>query len=278
MQDIRVPATDGFSLAATRYDPAMASGRTVVMSSGAAIPRGFYRRFSTALASAGYRVITYDYRGIGDSRPRSLVGFDASMRDWGLRDMQGVVDFVRAEWPDDRLLLVGHSAGGQLAGLLERPQDPAGMVTFCSQSGYWGLQGGSQKAVVAALAYLGGPLLTRVMGYFPWKQLGGEDLPAGVGQEWMRWCRDPQYLLGDASLPLERYRTFTTPVLAYSFDDDSWGTERSVDTMMAAYPQVERRHVRPSDAGMRRIGHTGAFREGADSLWTDVIHWLDAQA
>jgi len=64
-------------------------------------------------------------------------------------------------------------------------------------------------------------------------------------------------------------------VLAYSFGDDKWGTSRSVDAMMRAYPKVERRHVEPSDLGLARIGHVGYFRTGSEPLWRDTIAWLD---
>lgn len=272
--DFAIPARDHHRLEATRYgDPSARDW--VIINSATAVPRRFYRHFAAALAEQGYGVLTYDYRGIGGSRPESLRGFQARTRDWVLLDMSAVVRWARDHGADGKLFLIGHSVGGQLAGLLDEPDAVDGMVTFSSQSGYYALQGGEQKAVVWFHVHATLPVLSSLYGYMPWGKIGsGEDLPRGCALEWARWCRDPKYLLGDDSLPLERFDAFGAPVLAYSFDDDKWGTARSVDAMMQAYPNLERRHVVPTDVGLDRLGHFGAFRPDAAALWEETIAWL----
>lgn len=273
-----ITARDGFRLAASVFTPSRPNGDAVLISSATGVPRGFYRRFAAALAEAGYVTVTYDYRGIGGSRPARLRGFEARARDWGLQDMDGAVDWVIAQAAPTRLFLVGHSVGGQVAGLMERPERIHAMVTMSSQSGHWRLQGGIQKPLVAFHVYVTLPVLAHVFGYAPWSRISSaEDLPKGVALEWSRWCRDRDYLLGDETLPLHRYEGFRAPVLAYSFDDDDWGTQRSVDAMMRAYPNVERRHRTPEDLGVSSIGHMGAFRQHATALWGEVVEWMQAQ-
>lgn len=264
-------------LAATIFSREPAPSRAVIVSSATAVPRRFYRHYAEALAGAGYVTVTYDYRGIGDSRPATLRGFAAEARDWGLKDMAGVVDWVRTRFAPGRLYLVGHSIGGQVAGMLDNSAAIDGMITLSAQSGYWRVQGGEQKLVVALHVHVTLPLLSHIMGYMPWSWLGpAEDLPKGVALEWCRWCRDPRYLLGDSTLPLERFAEFLAPVLAYSIDDDKWGTRQAVDRMMSAYPNVERRHVVPEEHGLPSLGHVGYFRPAARALWADGIAWLDA--
>jgi predicted alpha/beta hydrolase len=36
------------------------------------------------LTECGYFTLTYDYRGIGNSKPESLKGFQANLEDWGV--------------------------------------------------------------------------------------------------------------------------------------------------------------------------------------------------
>lgn len=278
VSQITIPARDGFALAGTVYRHDAATDRAVIISSATAVPQRFYRHYARALADEGYIAVTYDYRGIGGSRPATLRGFDATMRDWGLLDMAGVVDWARLQLGAERIFVAGHSAGGQVAGLLDNSSAIDGMLTFSAQSGHWRLQGGEQKAMVAFHVYLTLPLLSSIFGFVPWSRLGSaEDLPKGAALEWSRWCRDPEYLLGDDTLPLDRYRDFVAPVLAYSFDDDKWGTKRAVDAMMSAYPHVERRHVAPSDVGLNSIGHFGYFRQDSERLWREGIDWLHAR-
>jgi len=122
-------------------------------------------------------------------------------------------------------------------------------------------------------------LLARLFGYFPWSRFArGEDLPKGVALEWAAWCRNRNYLLDDRTLPLERYRSFSAPMLAYSIEDDNWGTSRAVDEMMRAYANVTRRHLRPSDYGLARLQHMGYFREGSEPMWQEAIDWLNEAA
>lgn len=274
---VTIPARDGYPLAARVFGGVR--DRVVVVSSATAVPQRFYRHFAAALAAAGYTTLTYDYRGIELSRPADLKRLDATARQWALDDLPGVVDWVSAELSPRRLFLVGHSFGGQVAGMIDRPERISAMVTVSAQSGHWRLQGGEQKLVVWLHTHVTLPLLSRIFGYMPMKAVGaGEDMPAGVAVEWARWCRHRDYILGDSTLPLARYAAFTAPVLAYSIDDDKWGTARSVNAMMAAYPSVERRHIVPSDHGLDRVGHMGFFRPSSRALWDEVIAWIGARS
>jgi predicted alpha/beta hydrolase len=270
-----VVAADGYRLAATFFEGANA-GTVVLVNSATAVPRRFYQRFASWVQRHGWHVVTYDYRGIGDSKPPSLRGFRASMRDWAFLDMSAVIDWITAEIAPSRLFVVGHSFGGQTVGMLENAHHIAAVVGVSAQSGYWGVQGGREPANVRLIVTVLVPLLAGLFGYFPWSRFArGEDLPKGVALEWARWCRNPNYLLDDRTLPLERYKAFEAPMLAYSIDDDDWGTRRAVDDMMRAYPNVTRRHLRPADYGLARLEHMGFFREESEPLWREAIEWLD---
>jgi predicted alpha/beta hydrolase len=274
-----IPARDGYRLAATVFEPdGGPNGRVVSINAATATPRGFYTAFARYLAERGYTAVSYDYRGIGGSRPRSLRGFRATARDWALLDMAGVVDWIAAQLAPRALAHVGHSIGGQTAGLLPNADRIDALVALSAQSGYWRLQGGNQRLPVAFHMYVTFPVLSTLCGYLPWSRIGkAEDLPKGVALEWSRWCRDPDYLLGDETLPLERFARFRAPVLAYSFADDDWGTARSVDAMMRVYPQLERRHRTPDEVGLARIGHFGFFKAGSRELWEEVVEWIEAR-
>jgi predicted alpha/beta hydrolase len=269
-----IPARDGYPLAARVFEGP--SDRVVVVNGATAVPQRFYRHLGLALAEAGFTSITYDYRGIELDSAQELKRLDATARDWALRDLPGVLDWASDELDPEQLVLIGHSFGGQVAGMYDRPDRVSGMVTMSAQSGHWRLQGGEQKLVVWLHTHVTLPLLSKVLGYMPMKAVGaGEDLPAGVALEWARWCRHRDYLLGDESLPLHRFADFSAPLLAYSIADDKWGTARSVDAMMRAYPNVERRHIVPSEAGLDRVGHLGFFRPSCRTLWDEVVAWFD---
>src|SRR6201746_1928861 len=96
IDDITFPATDGYLLGATLFLPRGAKRNAVLINSATAVPRKIYRGLAGYLARRGCAVLTYDYRGTGDSRPksltnysqpRSLVGLKASMSDWAALDV-----------------------------------------------------------------------------------------------------------------------------------------------------------------------------------------------
>lgn len=265
-------------LAATVFGDIEHCKRVVVVCNATAVARQYYRHYAAALAAAGYAAVTFDYRGIGGSRPATLRGMKVRMRDWGLQDMASVVDWALENAAHRDVLLVGHSVGGQIAGLLDNSSAVKAMLTVSAQSGHWRLQGGAQVWSVAFHVHITFPLMVALVGYMPWSWFGSaEDLPGGVAREWARWCRDRKYLMGDESLPLHRYQAFSAPILAYSVDDDTWGTAQSVDAMMAAYPNVERRHLLPEEYGLSQLGHFGYFRNQSASAWREGIEWLDRQ-
>src|SRR6185503_1167636 len=96
--DTTIVARDDYPLAATVFEPPR-PWRATLISSATAVPRKIYRAFATFLAENGFAVLTYDYRGIGGSRPDSLRGFPARMRDWASLDVSTAIDHAQRRWP-----------------------------------------------------------------------------------------------------------------------------------------------------------------------------------
>ncbi len=275
---IRVDADDGYPLAA-RLFPASGEPRAIVaVASAMGVPQRHYAPFAAHLASAGFTALTFDYRGVGGSAPPSLRGFEATLHDWGERDLEGVLAHLERRWPSLPRLLVAHSVGGQVAGLAPRAAALSGLLFVASSSGYWGHWRGRRQAAMLASWYLALPLATRLLGFAPMRRtLGGEDLPAGVAAEWGRWGRRPDYVLsyakGRAGACYDRIRA---PLRAYAFTDDGYAPEPGVRAMVAAYPaaRAEVRVVSPSEAGAP-VGHFGFFRlRFRPTLWREAVEFL----
>jgi predicted alpha/beta hydrolase len=277
--DLTVPASDGFKLAATVFEPAQGNGRLVLVNSAMAVKRGFYRKYATYLAEKGFTVITYDYRGIGGSRPKSLRGFDAHLVEWGAKDLDGMLAWIETRYSSQKLLAVGHSVGGQVVGLTERNTRIAGLFGVAAQSAYWKLWSGMWRWRMFLLWHVAFPAVAPVVGYFPGKLGLGEDLPAGVGLDWARGGRSQKYLL-------DLYRDsgqlhfdgFTAPLVDYSFSDDSYAPYEAVKDLLTFYPNATKthKHIKPADIGADKVGHFGFFRDQfADSLWAESAAWLE---
>jgi predicted alpha/beta hydrolase len=274
---IEVPALDGYPLAASAFSPDPGPReRVVLIAPATGVRRSVYRHLAGFLAEGGAVVVTWDWRGTGDSRPVSLRGFPGTMTDWAKLDFEGVIRWARREHPVARIQLVGHSFGGQAFGLAPSAAGTDRAATIAAQSGslrHWPLR---LQVPFALLMWVVMPVLARLLGYFPARSLRmGEDLPGGVALEWARWCRSRDYL-GDWS----GHRRFTVPVLAFSFDDDPIAPRRAVDALHREFGgPVERRHLAPAELGVSKLGHFDFLRPGvAPAVWEAIAAWLDAPA
>jgi predicted alpha/beta hydrolase len=278
VQDTTFPAKDGFALAATVFAPPTAPRGAILINSATAVPRKIYRGFAMYLASQGQAVLTYDYRGIGGSRPQSLRGFHVRMRDWADLDVTAAIAHMRSVWQTLPLAVVGHSFGGQALGLVPNNGEVSRALFVAAQAGYWGLiQSPERYRVYAMLRLVGGPI-ARAMGYVPGKLGIGEDLPAGVFLEWTDWVMSRRYFFDDTTLTaLANFPAYRGPLRAICLSDDPWATPAAVDLLCSGFTGTTavRIDVHPRDVGARKIGHFGFFRpEHRNTLWRDAGQWL----
>jgi len=279
-------------------------GSTAVVLSSLGGDRRRYMPFARHLARRGWNVLTFDYRGIGGSRRRPVRGFPASLSDWGARDVEGVLawaarhaagrwgvqiacappsgdDAARTGQRSPRLVVVGHSVGGQILPLASSHRRLDAVLLVAPQAGWWRLREGIWAHLVRAYFTLT-PAVVGVFGGLPLWPTGPERVPAGVALEWRRWCLEPTYR-SLAGTPLgARFAEVTAPVLAYSFADDPlFSPRRAVEALLDLYAgaPVAHRHVHPRELGHRRIGHRGFFDPAVGrDLWPDAVAFLEGAA
>ena len=243
------------------------------------IPRGFYGRYAAFLAARGIAALTYDYRGVGGSRPERLKRFPATCTDWGERDLAGAIEWAGERFP--RVLAVGHSLGGQLVGLAPNNARLAGMLAIAAPSGYWQHWPFPLRLLLWTMWRAVLPATAAALGMFPACALRlGEDVPEHVMREWCAWCRSPHYIAGPPGSPRRAgFERVAAAMRVHSFSDDLYAPRRAVDALVGFYAnaRAEHYHVTPRDLGMARIGHLGFFREGpTQRLWAETADWLAA--
>jgi predicted alpha/beta hydrolase len=289
IDDITFPAADRYLLGATLFLPRGAKRHAVLINSATAVPRKIYRGFAGYLAGRGCAVLTYDYRGTGDSRqkspvgynrPKSLVGFKATMAEWAALDVTAAVVWMRERYKKLPLTYIGHSFGGQALGLLANNSEVSRALLIAAQAGYWKLMASPERYRVYAMLNFVGTPLTRLLGYAPgWSGLG-EDLPKGVFEEWVSWVMSKRYLFDDPKLGgLKNFPQFNGAMRALCFSDDPWATRPAVELLCAGFVSAkpEILTITPADAGVTKIGHFGFFRpEHRDTLWRGAAEWIEA--
>jgi predicted alpha/beta hydrolase len=288
IDDITFPAGDGYALGATLFLPRGAKHHAVLINSATGVRRHIYKRFAGYLARRGCAVLTYDYRGIGDSRqraltgyvkPKSLTGFKATLSDWATLDAAAAVAWMRGRYHDLPLTYVGHSFGGQVLGLLADNNEVKRALLIAAPAAYWKLIASPERYRIFALLNLVGAPLTRLLGYTPGWAGAGEDLPKGVFEQWRRWCMSERYFFDDPDLkPVSNFAKYTGALRALRFSDDPLATRPAVELLCsgfkAATPEILT--ITPADTGASAIGHLGFFRpEHRDTLWRGAAEWLE---
>ena len=235
-------------------------------------------------------MLIYDYRGIGDSRlraligynqARSLVGFKATMADWAALDATAAVAWMRERYHTLPLHYVGHSFGGQALGLLANNSEVSRALLIAAQAGYWKLMASPERYRVFALLNFVGIPLARLLGYAPgWSGLG-EDLPKGVFEQWVRWVMSERYLFDDPNLKaISNFAKYKGALRSLCLSDDPWATRPAVELLCSGFTSTtpEILTITPADAGATAIGHLGFFRpEHHDTLWRGAAEWMEAE-
>lgn len=277
MQALELTAADGTRLAARHFAPAGAARGAVLVAPAMGVRQDYYADFAAWLAGQGYHALTFDYRGMGRSRPeglRSLRELDADLFDWA-DDTDAAIEHLLARAPGLPLLVVGHSLGAQLAGMLRHRDRIAGLVSVAAGSGYWRDNAPPLKRMVLYFWHVAVPLATWACGYFPGARLRKVgDLPRGVIWQWRRWCMHPRYHVGAEGEALRaKFAGARFPVVALSITDDELMTERGTRVLIDCYENAPRElhRIAPADAQARRIGHFGFFRAQFEAtLWPRV--------
>jgi predicted alpha/beta hydrolase len=279
--DLTIRARDGFALAASLF-----GGRRRKLS-GALIIAGAvgnvrqnYAQYAGYMAEQGWDVVTFDYRGIGGSKgPRDQM---ASLRmfDWGAKDLAAIIDWGQGRLQPRRLVLVGHSIGGQVAAFAPNHHALGGMVAIAAQRGYWPYWDGWRKCGVYLFWRLGVPLSLWVRGCLALQAVGLENLPRRVARDWARWGLARDYHDEDGTSLEPHFARFTAPILALSFSDDrSLAPPRAVDALFRGHyvhAPLTRWHIQPEDYRVRELGHSGFFNREVcpRSLWQATSAWI----
>lgn len=275
---VQFKAKDGYLLTGISYQPIDGFKAKIILCCATGVPQAFYRRFAEYVTQFGYQILTFDYRGVAQSAPKSLKGFEMSYLDWGALDLSAAIEFhADSHFP---LFIVGHSYGGQALGLSDHHNKVTAMYCFGTGAGWSGYMPFKEKFKVSVMWNIIFPPMVAVSGYLPWSKLNmGADLPLGVYQQWRRWCKNPTYFFADPELAQlkDQYAQVKCKIYAVSALDDDWALPNSRQAFMQHYSNAEMKFIDISaqDYGLKEIGHMGYFRKGAEPIWDEIIQTFD---
>jgi predicted alpha/beta hydrolase len=258
-------------------------GAPVLISPATGVRQQFYLHFADWLAAQGHDVLVFDYRGIGLSRRGRLRDSRATLAQWGQLDQAAALDTLLRRSGRERAVIVGHSAGGQMIGLLHNHHRVERLVGVAASTGWFG----GMRPAFRAKAHLGlrwlVPLGIRLRGYGTTAALGlGEDLPAGVARQWGQWCAAGGYATNAVRQQpaLDFHAQVRTPVQVLYAEDDDIANDATVADLLRTLPAAPRRahRVAPARHGLRGLGHLDWFRRSHRAVWPLIAGAVQGRA
>ena len=278
--DIKIECEDGFELAGTLYIASDTIKAAIMIAPATGIKRQFYASFSKHLASHGFAVLTFDNRGIGASKGASINASNASLINWGVLDMTAALEYLKNEFPNVDYHVVGHSAGGQLVGLMKNARELKSMFNFGSSSGSlkYARYPFKLKSSFWLNVYI--PLSNLIFGHTKSHWVGmGEPLPKEVSRQWTRWCNGKGYVDVDLNTKIKdhHYDDLDFDTLWLHAEDDEIANLDCVKDMIRVYSKIksEIRTISPSSHGFKDLGHMKFFSSKRSQLWSMAVDWFN---
>jgi predicted alpha/beta hydrolase len=276
---IEIACADGIVLKGHRWCAARPDVEgIVVINSATGVRADYYHHYACFLSAHGFEVITFDYRGIGLSRPERLTRCGWNWRQWGERDVEAAVALaLTSRLP---VSVVGHSIGGVLTGYAPSAAKIRRMLTMGAQYAWWRDYPADQRRRMFLKWHLLMPMLTACAGYFPGRRLNWlEDLPDGVAYQWSRGGSELEARLDPDARALihSRFAAVSAPILAIGVTDDPFGTSAAISRAHGYYvgAEVTKVMLAPGDLALESIGHFDLFHaRHAMGFWLDTLLWL----
>ncbi len=278
MKELILKTKDGASIAAHLFLPDESNNKLLLVNSATGVKQQIYFSFAQYFAGKGFTVITYDYRGIGLSKPVNMRNFKSSAVLWGREDYGTVTDYIKKQFPVYEKFCVGHSVGALILGMNADSEMFKKFIFVGTQNAYVGNLKWKTK-IEACLGFgVAQPVTTKLMGYFPAHWFGlGESLPEGNAFDWRKLILNKK----STNKLLERTEDYSKKlhqnVFVIRAEDDVWLTEKGVKSLLnETYPNMKPtyRLIKVSESEKGKIGHINFFRSYNKKLWKIVLNEL----
>ena len=246
------------------------------------VPARFYQPMMQSLANAtGGPVYTAELRGQGDSAERAERGADFGYREIVEEDLPRWIDHLAFHHSHRRIVLLGHSLGGQLAVLASAAlaHRLSALVLVAAGTAHHRAWPASHR-LRAKLTVHAISLAARLLPWYPGRRFGfGGNQPRRLMRDWSFNAFTGRYRMEGSArdeLALESaLHGVELPVLALQLADDPVAPPGARDELLAHLPNalITRRDLAHRTAGSAWQRHFNWARD-PDAMAAQVASWL----
>lgn len=276
MEKLILIKKDKTELIAHLFTPEKSNGKVLLINSATGVKQQVYFSFALFFCEAGFNVITYDYSGIGLSKPNDVRKCKASMRTWGNEDFRLMTEFIQDNFPNYQKFCLGHSVGALIVGMNENFKIFNKFIFVATQNAYIG----NLKWRTKVEAFLGfgfaQPFFTELLGYFPASWFGlGESLPKYCAYDWRTLILNRKSTNALLLKTDDYSKELFQKVLVLYAEDDVWLTDKGVKSLLNdTYPNLKPtyRILKAGESEKGEIGHVRFFRSFNKNLWNIILN------
>jgi len=258
---------------------ATADSSTIVLCLPAmGVPARKYEALIQGFAQSGVNAACFDLRGNGDSSVRASRNSDFGYKELIEYDLPAAIDILKQALPSKKIVLLGHSLGGQVSLLYLRRnvQDISGLVLAASCSVYykgWAIPGNLATLLFSQTSRL----IVHMVGYFPGRKIGfGGTEAKTIMIDWANNALTGDYRLKGSIIDYKSQPESTQlPVLAVNFSEDNLAPPKATDYLLSKLNStaVERRMITANQLGLERADHFNWLSQ-PQSLIEQINDWL----
>lgn len=273
-ENLSIHCNDGYELSARFYphQTTFKHALPILICPATGITKTFYNSYATWLTEQGHDVLVFDFRGIGESLHGPLKQSTASIVQWGQLDIPAAIDTLINKTQAAQVIILGHSAGGQLLGIVPNYSKVAKVVAVSGSTGHVKDLKGRTKLLAPVMFNVIFPIARYTLGYGPTNAIGmGENLPKDVAREWAQFCSKPGYVLNALGKTVQQdfHAQVNCPITAVWSTDDEIATKANVKDLLRLYPNAptDMIELNPKATGHKAIGHMLMFKSSHKNLW-----------
>ncbi|KAF5279700.1 hypothetical protein FQR65_LT15289 [Abscondita terminalis] len=109
MKEVLLKTRDGVNITTHLFQPDEANGKLLLINSATGVKQQVYFAIAQYFAENSFTVITYDYRGIGLSKPLDMRNFNSDAVLWGKEDFGIITAYIKENFSDyQEITACGH--------------------------------------------------------------------------------------------------------------------------------------------------------------------------
>lgn len=272
---LNITYRDNTSNRLTTFIPSTSSKQCILLLPAMGVRASYYQPLAESLCKNNTIIITADFRGQGHSSIRPSKKINFGYEDYIL-DLNEIVDLIKKEFSDKKIILMGHSLGGQISALymsrFPKKVDHLILVSSCSVY-YKGWDGLSQLKILLAcnLFYP----ISQLVGHFPGNTIGfGGKEARNTLKDWSLNGRTGQYKPVNTDFNYEAaLKNTKINLLAISLETDNLAPKKAVENLYKKFnssSNIQHIHISKKEA---KLSHFNWVKKG-EPILSKIKEWL----